>query len=82
MPAYKDRECGEFVMKHTVILWYSVLQCFTYTDQCVCFMMVKILFHSDHSKDTEKFFLSVSTRTAVKVILLNEDMIPNVHMSL
>ena len=45
-------------------------------------MMVEIVFRSDHSKVAEKLFLSVSTRTAVKVMLLNEDMIPKVHMSL
>jgi hypothetical protein len=45
-------------------------------------MMVEILFHSDHSKVAEKFFMSFSTRTAVKVMLLSEDMIPKVHVSL
>jgi len=45
-------------------------------------MMVVILFHSYHSKVAEKVFLSVSTRTAVKVMPLNEDMVPKVHMSL
>jgi hypothetical protein len=44
-------------------------------------MMVEILFYRDHSKVTEKFFLCVSTRTVVKVMLLNEDMLPKVHMS-
>jgi len=82
MPTYKDREWGEFVMKYTVILWYSVLQCVTCTAQWVRFMMVEILFHSDHSKVAEKVFLSVSTRMALKVMLLNEDMIPKVHVTL
>jgi len=45
-------------------------------------MMLEILFHSDHRKVAEKFFLSVSTRMAVKVMLLSEDVIPKVHMSL